>query len=122
MGSAPQGLTPPKPPKKPPKPAPLVEPADPGALEKLVAAAKGYRPLYHHLEAQIRRAIPGAVIAARDRYVAIGAPLEFGIANHEAVIQLLGERIRLQSLFTPLRGFEPRFALPTSVDHGVHAQ
>jgi hypothetical protein len=26
-------------------------------LEKLLAAAKGYRPLYHHLEAEIRRAV-----------------------------------------------------------------
>ena len=95
MGSDPQGLTPssqaaPKPAKKPAKPPPLIEPqADPAALEKLVAAAKGYRPLYHHLEAQIRRAIPGAVIAARDRYVAIGAPLEFAaITLHPTEIRL----------------------------------
>jgi uncharacterized protein DUF5655 len=87
----------PKPAKKVPKPPPLVEPpADPAALEKLVAGAKGYRPLYHHLEAQIRRAIPGAVIAARDRYVAIGAPLEFAaVTLHPTEVRLglaLGDR------------------------------
>jgi hypothetical protein len=98
-GSDPQGLTPsstpsvqaaPKTAKKAVKPPPLMEPpADPAALEKLVAAAKGYRPLYHHLEAQIRRVIPGAVIAARDRYVAIGAPLEFAaITLHPTEIRL----------------------------------
>jgi hypothetical protein len=111
MGSAPasagaQGLAPaqptpaqpaPKPAKKAPKPPPLVEPtADPAALEKLVTAAKGYRPLYHHLEAQIRRAIPGAVIAARDRYIAIGAPLEFAaVTLHPTELRLglaLGDR------------------------------
>src|SRR5262249_41523828 len=45
-------------------------------LEKLVSAAKGYRPLYHLLEAQIRQAIPGVVVAPRGRYVSLGAPLE----------------------------------------------
>jgi hypothetical protein len=94
-GSAPQPAS--KPAKKAPKPPPLVEaPADPAALEKLVAAAKGYRPLYHHLEAQIRRALPGTVIAARDRYVAIGAPLELAaVTLHPSEIRLglaLGDR------------------------------
>ena len=70
-----------KPAKKAAKPPPRVEAGDQAPLEKLVAAAKGYRPLYHHLEVQIRRAIPGAVIAARDRYIAIGAPLEFAAIN-----------------------------------------
>jgi hypothetical protein len=110
MGSDPQGLTPStadpapapaaaasKPARKAPKPPPRIEPpADPAALEKLVAAAKGYRPLYHHLEAQIRRAIPDAVIAARDRYVAIGGPLEFAaVTLHPTEIRLglaLGDR------------------------------
>jgi hypothetical protein len=86
-----------KPAKKAPKPPPRIEaPADPAALEKLVAVAKGYRPLYHHLEAQIRRAIPGVVVAARDRYVAIGAPLELAaVTLHPTEIRLglaLGDR------------------------------
>jgi hypothetical protein len=88
---------PPKPTKKAPKPPPHIEAAaDAGALEKLVAAAKGYRPLYHHLEAQIRRAIPGVAVAALDRYVAIGAPLEFAaVTLHPTEIRVglaLGDR------------------------------
>jgi hypothetical protein len=85
-----------KPARKAAKPPPLIEPpTDPAALERLLAAAKGYRPLYHHLEAQIRRAIPGAVIAAH-RYVAIGAPLEFAaVTLHATEVRLgldLGDR------------------------------
>jgi hypothetical protein len=104
-GSDPAGLTPgkspvksaPRPAKNPPKPRPPIEPPQgPAALEKLISAAKGYRPLYHHLEAQIRRALPTAVIAARDRYVAIGAPLELAaITQHPTEIRLglaLGDR------------------------------
>jgi predicted transport protein len=88
---------PPKPAKKAPKPPPLIKPpTDPAVLEKLVATAKGYRPLYNHLEAQIRRAIPGVIIAARDRYVAFGAPLEFAaVTLHPTEIRLglsLGDR------------------------------
>jgi hypothetical protein len=83
--------------KKAPKPPPRVEaPGDAAALEKLVSAAKGYRPLYQHLEAQIRRAIAGAAVAARDRYVAIGAPLEFAaVTLHPTEVRLglaLGDR------------------------------
>jgi hypothetical protein len=86
----------PKAARKAPKPQPPIEPGDPAALEKLVAAAKGYRPLYHHLETQIRRVIPGVVIAAGNRYVAIGAPREFAaITLHPTEIRLglaLGDR------------------------------
>ena len=53
---------------QPPKPAPEPKPVPPARapsaretadLEKLLAAAKGYRPLYQLLEAEIRRAVPG---------------------------------------------------------------
>jgi hypothetical protein len=92
-GPAPRASEPkpaPKATKKAPKPPPRVEgPADPAVLEKLVAAAKGYRPLYHHLEAQIRRAIPSAVIGTHERYVAIGAPLEFAaVTLHPTEVRL----------------------------------
>ncbi len=74
----------------------VAAPADTAALDKLVAAAKGYQPLYRHLEAQIRQAIPGAVVAPRDRYVSIGAPRELAaITLHPTEIRLgldLGER------------------------------
>jgi uncharacterized protein DUF5655 len=65
-------------------------------LEKLLAAAKGYRPLYHHLEAEIRRAVEGVTFDARARYVAIGAPHEFAaVTLHPTEIRLgldLGDR------------------------------
>jgi hypothetical protein len=65
-------------------------------LERLVSAAKGYRPLYHLLEAQIRQAAPGAVFTGRGRYISIGAPHEFAaITLHATEIRLgldLGDR------------------------------
>jgi Domain of unknown function (DUF5655) len=61
----------------------------PTELEKLVAAAKGYRPLYHLLEVQVRRAIPGVTFSAQARYVSIGAPREF------AAISLSPTEVRL---------------------------
>jgi hypothetical protein len=87
----------PRPVKQAQKLPPLVEASSsPAALEKLVAAAKGYRPLYHHLEAQVRQAIPGIVIAPRDRYVSVGAPREFAaITLHPTELRLgldLGDR------------------------------
>lgn len=93
--------------KSPPQPRPAREskdvpkacepPADAAAeLEKLVAAAKGYRPLYHMLEAQIRQAVPGVIAAPRGRYVSIGAPSEFAaVTLHATEIRIgldLGDR------------------------------
>jgi hypothetical protein len=85
-----------------PAPAPKAGPAAkppaqaPQDLEKLLAAAKGYRPLYHMLEGEIRRAVPDAVFAAQDRYVSIGAPREFAaVTLHPTEVRLgfdLGDR------------------------------
>jgi hypothetical protein len=65
-------------------------------LEKLVAAAKGYRPLYRLLEAHIHRAVPGATFSAQARYISVGAPREFAaIALSAGGVRLgldLGER------------------------------
>ena len=67
------------------------------ALEKLVSAAKGYRPLYHMLEARIRQAIPDVVVAPLARHVSLGAPHEFAaLTLHPTEIRLgldLGDRI-----------------------------
>ncbi|KAB2911884.1 MAG: hypothetical protein F9K29_21345 [Hyphomicrobiaceae bacterium] len=86
-----------RPAEKPrPKPAPALTAGEAELLEKLVAAAKGYRPLYHMLEAEVRKAVPDAVIAPRPGYVSIGAPREFGaVTLHASEIRLgldLGER------------------------------
>jgi len=63
--------------------------SDAAALERLVAAAKGYRPLYHLLEAEIRKAIPSVVVAPRTAYISLGAPAEF------AAIWLHAREVRL---------------------------
>jgi hypothetical protein len=77
------------------KPWPLkAAPAPPtagyaGALEKLLAAAKGYRPLYQLLEAEVRNAIPGAAFLAKGRYVSVAAPCEFAaITLHATEVRL----------------------------------
>ena len=65
---------------KPSRPAPATAEAaapDADALEKIIAAAKGYRPLYHLLAAEMQKAIPGLPIAPRSGYLGIGAPAEF---------------------------------------------
>lgn len=81
-------------------------------LEKLVAAAKGYRPLYRLLEAQVRQAVPGVTFSAQARYVSMAAPREFAaITLHPTEVRLgldLGERAfngRLQK--AKLRGPGP---------------
>jgi uncharacterized protein DUF5655 len=67
------------------------------AFDRLLAAAKGYRPLYHLLEAQIRKAVPGAVFAPQARHVSVGAPREFAaITLHATEVRLgldLGDRL-----------------------------
>jgi hypothetical protein len=76
------------------QPAPPADAAT--ALDKLLAAAKGYRPLYHLLEAQIRKAVPDAVFSAQPRHVSVGAPGEFAaITVHPTEVRLgldLGDR------------------------------
>ncbi|MDX2201752.1 MAG: DUF5655 domain-containing protein [Hyphomicrobiaceae bacterium] len=46
-------------------------------LEALVAAAKGYRPLYQMLEAMVRQAVPQVVLRARGGLIVFAAPAEF---------------------------------------------
>jgi len=66
------------------------------ALEKLVSAAKGYRPLYYLLESEIRRALPGVTIEPKPGYISIGHPREFAaVTLHASELRLgldLGER------------------------------
>jgi len=65
-------------------------------LEKLLAAAKGYRPLYQLLEAEVRRAVPGVDVKPRSTYIAFAAPTEFAaVTVHAAELRLglaLGDR------------------------------
>ena len=70
--------------------------SDPAALEKLLAAAKGYRPLYHLLEAELRNVLPNLLIKPKASYLSLGAPAEFAaLTLHATELRLgldLGER------------------------------
>lgn len=94
-----------EPPAAPAKPARKVEVkvvqeplgSDEAALyDKLLAAGKGYRPLYLMLEGEMRKAFPGLVILPRTSYLSIGAPKEFAaVTLHAAEIRVgldLGDR------------------------------
>jgi len=76
-----------RPPDRPPVQAPAGAAA---ALEKLVAAAKGYRPLYLLLEAELGRAIPGVAVTPGAGHVSIGAPAEFAAVSFHATELRLG--------------------------------
>lgn len=85
----------PQPTPKPtaPKPAPATrapsqrEIAD---LDKLLAAGKGYRPLYQLLEAEIRGAVPGLAVTPKAAYISFGAPHEFAAVTLHATELRLG--------------------------------
>jgi len=84
-------------PQPKPVPAARVPIAHETALpEKLLAAAKGYRPLYQLLEAEVRRAVPGVDVKPRSTYIAFAAPAEFAaVTVHAAELRLglaLGDR------------------------------
>jgi hypothetical protein len=76
--------------------APASSQTDADAMEKLLVAAKGYRPLYHMLEAEMRKAFPDLAIAPTSTYLSIGAPGEFAaLTLHATELRLgldLGER------------------------------
>lgn len=75
-------------------PAPSAEAA--AALEKLIAGAKGYRPLYQMLETAIRGAVHEVALAPRPGYISYGGPGEFAaVTLHPSEVRLgldLGER------------------------------
>ena len=95
-----------------PKPAPEVKPPMPlkpqpaasraptarevADLDKLLAAGKGYRPLYQLLEAEARAAVPGLTIMPKAAYISLGAPREFAaVMLHATELRLgldLGDR------------------------------
>jgi hypothetical protein len=59
-------------------------------LEALLAAAKGYRPLYWLLEEAIRKALPGVVMTPKATHIAIGAPHAFAALTLHAYELRLG--------------------------------
>ncbi len=66
------------------------------ALQNLIAAAKGYQPLYRLLASEVIRAVPGATMTAGDTYICVGNPKEFaGIETSAKGLRLaldLGDR------------------------------
>jgi hypothetical protein len=73
----------------PPRPPAPEAPEAAASLAKLVAAAKGYQPLYHLLEAEIRRCIPTVVLTPQRTYISVGAPAEFAaITLHATGVRL----------------------------------
>jgi hypothetical protein len=89
--SSPRAASPP--PAERPRPKarnPEREAREAGQLEKLLAGAKGYRPLYHLLEGAMRAALPPATITPKAGYVAIGAPGEFAAVTLHATELRLG--------------------------------
>ncbi len=65
-------------------------------LEKLISAAKGYRPLYQLFETEVRKAVPAVAFTARAAYISLGAPAEFAaLVPHASGLRLgfdLGDR------------------------------
>lgn len=68
---------------------PSPEPGEAARLEKLIAQAKGYRPLYVMLEAEVKRAVPGLSLSAAPTHISLRAPAEF------AAVALTGSEVRL---------------------------
>jgi Domain of unknown function (DUF5655) len=64
-------------------------PADAALLAKLIAAGKGYRPLYLMLEEAVRGAVPALALSPRPTHISWGAPQEF------AAVTLNASEVRL---------------------------
>ena len=79
--------------RAPPAPA-RVSPPRPGAeagqlLEQLMAQAKGYRPLYQMLEAEVKQALPQVRLSPAPTHISFGAPAAF------AAVALNAQEVRL---------------------------
>lgn len=70
-------------PRAAPRPAtPAPEPPPPAVdarLEELVAAAKGYQPLYRLLAGEMTKALPGLRLTAAPPYISAARPAEFAL-------------------------------------------
>jgi hypothetical protein len=85
-----------KPSPRPPRPRRAPSEREVAELETLLVAAKGYRPLYNLLEAEVRAAIPEVAVVPKAGYVSLAAPREFGaVTLHPTELRLgldLGDR------------------------------
>lgn len=95
-------------PRPPPAPPEVTQDAPPLAaksLEALVAAAKGYRPLYLLLEGMIRQCAPEVVVQPKGTFISFAAPREF------AIVQPTASEIRL-GLALGTRPHDANLAVP----------
>jgi hypothetical protein len=97
---------------QPPSPKPVPTPREQADLDRLLAAGKGYRPLYHMLEAEIRGVVGNLAVRPMAGYVSLGAPNEFAAVTFYATeLRLgldLGDRPHDQALQKPrMRGPGP---------------
>lgn len=60
------------------------------SLEKLIAGAKGYQPLYHLLESEMRTAVADLAIVPKAGYLSFVAPAEFAALVLQATELRLG--------------------------------
>jgi Domain of unknown function (DUF5655) len=104
-----EGQPQPPPAKAAPRPPSRRELAD---LDRLLAASKGYRPLYQMLEAEIRGVVPDLAVRPKAGYLSLGAPREFAAVTFYATeLRLgldLGDAPHVQALQKPrMRGPGP---------------
>lgn len=99
--------------------APEPQPSAPDArLEELIAAAKGYQPLYRLLAGEIAKALPGVRMSAAPPYISVARPAEF------AMIETSARGLRL-ALDLGDRPFEPPLlpaklaGVPKRLSHAV---
>jgi Domain of unknown function (DUF5655) len=79
----------PAPPRVVPVPTPTPAVGDAALLAKLMAGAKGYRPLYVMLEEQVRASVPGLILKPSATHISFSAPAEF------AAVTLNASEVRL---------------------------
>ena len=91
------------PPERAPRPAARAKPApaaakappapsagDAALLAKLIAGAKGYRPLYMLLEAELKVCVPGLILQPAPTHIGLRAPHEFAVVSLQASELRLG--------------------------------
>jgi hypothetical protein len=96
--------------------SPSPAPGEAARLEKLIAQAKGYRPLYVLLETEVKRAVPDLSLSPAATHISWRAPTEF------AAVALTASEVRL-GLALGERAFDTRLQrakLKGPGDHITH--
>src|SRR5262245_54333198 len=75
---------------KPPAAPPAPSAGEAALLAKLIAGAKGYRPLYLLLEAELKAWVPGLIVQPAPTHIGLRAPHEFAAVGLQASELRLG--------------------------------